>query len=116
MVLDDFEHRDAEQYENNRHQLLFNPTGSLFAIYGGIKEATINSVHHQAVKQTAPGFVVEARSKVDGVIEAISLPDPDRYVLGVQWHPEFQDPNDRTLLATEPLLDQFRRAMVKRRQ
>lgn len=47
---------------------------------------TINSTHHQAVKQVAPGFRAIAWAP-DGTIEAIqSNIHPD--VLGVQWHPE----------------------------
>ena len=45
----------------------------------------VNSIHHQAVKAPAPGFLAVAISE-DGVIEAIehmSLP-----IIGVQWHPE----------------------------
>jgi putative glutamine amidotransferase len=44
-------------------------------------------VHHQAIKDLAPGFVVEARSP-DGLIEAVRRPG-DSYVAAVQWHPEF---------------------------
>ena len=44
-----------------------------------------NSFHHQAVKEAAPGFIVNARSE-DGVIEGIEKPFYP--VLGVQWHPE----------------------------
>jgi putative glutamine amidotransferase len=46
----------------------------------------VNSRHHQAVKNTAPGFVVSAIAP-DGVIEAIEKPGT-RFCLGVQWHPE----------------------------
>lgn len=46
----------------------------------------VNSRHHQAVKQVAPGFVVSATAP-DGVIEAIEDPNA-RFCLGVQWHPE----------------------------
>ena len=46
----------------------------------------VNSRHHQAVKQTAAGFVVSATAP-DGVIEAIEDPAA-RFCLGVQWHPE----------------------------
>lgn len=46
----------------------------------------VNSFHHQAVKDVAPGFVVTARAP-DGVIETIEHPDRP-FVLGVQWHPE----------------------------
>ena len=46
----------------------------------------VNSRHHQAVKQLAPGFVASATAP-DGVIEAIERPDLP-YCVGVQWHPE----------------------------
>lgn len=46
-----------------------------------------NSIHHQAVRDVAPGFEVSARSD-DGVIEAIEAPGK-RFFLGVQWHPEY---------------------------
>jgi putative glutamine amidotransferase len=46
----------------------------------------VNSRHHQAVKQVAPGFKVSATAP-DGVIEAIEDPSA-RFCLGVQWHPE----------------------------
>jgi putative glutamine amidotransferase len=46
----------------------------------------VNSFHHQAVKQLAPGFIATAMSP-DGVVEAIEL-DSGGFVVGVQWHPE----------------------------
>ena len=46
----------------------------------------VNSRHHQAVKEVAPGFVATATAP-DGVIEAIEDPAA-RFCLGVQWHPE----------------------------
>jgi len=46
----------------------------------------VNSRHHQAVKDVAPGFRVSATAP-DGVIEAIEDPSV-RFCLGVQWHPE----------------------------
>lgn len=59
--------------------------GSLLAeVYG--TEFTVNSHHHQAVKDLAPGFRVTMRSADDGVVEAIeheTLP-----IFAVQWHPE----------------------------
>jgi putative glutamine amidotransferase len=46
----------------------------------------VNSRHHQAVKDLAPGFKVSATAP-DGVIEAIEDPAVP-FCLGVQWHPE----------------------------
>jgi putative glutamine amidotransferase len=46
----------------------------------------VNSRHHQAIKNLAPGFKVSATAP-DGVIEAIEDPG-QQFCLGVQWHPE----------------------------
>lgn len=46
----------------------------------------VNSRHHQAIKEVAPGFKVSATAP-DGIIEAIEDPQA-RFCLGVQWHPE----------------------------
>jgi putative glutamine amidotransferase len=46
----------------------------------------VNSIHHQAVNELAPGFKVLARAQ-DGVVEAIeTLEHP--FAVGVQFHPE----------------------------
>jgi putative glutamine amidotransferase len=46
----------------------------------------VNSRHHQAASQAAPGFSVSATAP-DGVIEAIERADA-RFCMAVQWHPE----------------------------
>jgi putative glutamine amidotransferase len=52
----------------------------------GSDSCAVNSRHHQAVKEVAPGFRVVATAP-DGIIEAIEDPQA-RFCLGVQWHPE----------------------------
>ena len=47
---------------------------------------SVNSRHHQAIKQLAAGFEVTATAP-DGVIKAIECPNAT-FCLGVQWHPE----------------------------
>jgi putative glutamine amidotransferase len=44
----------------------------------------VNSTHHQAVRD--PGRALISARSPDGVVEAIEV--ADRFVLGVQWHPE----------------------------
>jgi putative glutamine amidotransferase len=44
--------------------------------------------HHQAVHRLGRGLVVAARA-LDGLTEGVE--DPDRWYLGVQWHPEDSD-------------------------
>ena len=60
---------------------------SFLAGLTGAGELQVNSFHHQAVAQVAPGFVVDAVAE-DGLVEAIHLPEK-RFVLGLQWHPEY---------------------------
>ena len=51
------------------------------------REGRVNSFHHQAIREVADCFAVSALSGDDNVIEAVELPG-DRFVVGVQWHPE----------------------------
>ena len=71
------------------HAVRVNPGSRLAAALGPrsqLERCSVNSRHHQAVGDVAPGFVVSAVSP-DGVIEGIEKPDA-RFCLGVQWHPE----------------------------
>ncbi|MEW2415720.1 gamma-glutamyl-gamma-aminobutyrate hydrolase family protein [Streptomyces sp. NPDC046866] len=51
------------------------------------EEAEVPTYHHQAVDALGRGLVASAHA-ADGTVEAIELPDPGRWVVGVQWHPE----------------------------
>lgn len=53
----------------------------------GRTELTVNSFHHQAVRQLAPGLTATAWSP-DGLIEAVEGSDQAPWLLAVQWHPE----------------------------
>lgn len=46
----------------------------------------VNSFHHQAVKDVAPGFVATAEA-ADGIVEGIEG-ESRSFAVGVQWHPE----------------------------
>ena len=50
-------------------------------------EKRVNSFHHQAVEKLGEGLIASAYSLNDRVIEAVEMPG-ERFVLGVQWHPE----------------------------
>ncbi len=58
-------------------------------------QVSVNSMHHQAVRVIAPGFVINARAP-DGVIEGIEH-SSRRFALGVQWHPEELVPYHRPM-------------------
>jgi len=79
------------------HKVTIAP-GTLLHRITGIGEMAVNSAHHQAVKDAAPGLVVDAVAP-DGVIEGIEDPKR-RFVLGVQWHPEYRlSDGDRRIFA-----------------
>jgi len=47
----------------------------------------VNSHHHQAIETLGRELVATAWTS-DGLVEAVEDPRGDRFVLGVQWHPE----------------------------
>ena len=67
-----------------------------------------NSFHHQAVKDIAPGFIVNARAK-DGVIEGIEKTE-GAFTVAVQWHPEMMAETSLEMLT---LFQAFVRAVEK---
>ena len=101
-------HRDAAIYDRNFHNIDFVPGSQLAALYPALPSAKVNSVHHQAIKDLAPGFEIEARCSEDGVIEAIRRSDGagKSYVAAVQWHPEFHRADFGTL-DDAPILEDF---------
>lgn len=57
----------------------------------------INSYHHQAVDRLASGFTATMHTD-DGVIEAFEM-NSNRYVMGIQWHPEMMTQNNPIYLS-----------------
>jgi putative glutamine amidotransferase len=53
----------------------------------------VNSMHHQGVKRLGTGLVPCARA-ADGLVEAVESPN-GHFLVGVQWHPEVFDADDR---------------------
>lgn len=97
-VPDSLVHRDAAIYDQNFHSIDIAPDSRLAALYPDAGRVIVNSIHHQAIKDLAPGFRVEAVSSEDGLVEAIRRSDSGLpYLAAVQWHPEFHLPESRTL-------------------
>lgn len=70
----------------HRHALEVEP-GSLMERVYGEGEIRVNSLHHMAIDEVAPGFAVTARCP-DGVIEAIESTRDDWFAIGTQFHPQ----------------------------
>ena len=95
-------------YDSHRHPINFPKGSSLALMFPKHQEALVNSIHHQAVKELGRDITVEALSQ-DNIIEAIRY-QRARFVMGVQWHPEFHSAAGVDLLDCTPLLDNFLRA------
>lgn len=74
------------------HAIRIAPDGML-ARLSGQTDAMVNSLHHQGVDQLAPKLKAEAAA-LDGQIEAVSMPQAQGFLLGVQWHPEWRWADD----------------------
>ena len=108
-------HVDLERYDTLTHEVHFVPGSRLSDIYGYAPQR-VNSIHHQCVGELGKSLVIEARSPIDRVPEAIrhtAYP----FVLGVQWHPEFQMNGASTtsgVLDSGPLMMAFLKAALRR--
>lgn len=83
-------------HRGTTHPVVLEPGSRLQRIFG---EAgfEVNSWHHQAVDGSASGLGKNLRVAArgaDGVIEATETTDPQRFLIGVQWHPEKMLPGD----------------------
>jgi putative glutamine amidotransferase len=105
-------HQDTHRYDRLMHEVQFVAGSSLAQLYGDDRPHQVTSIHHQCVDRLGDGLEVEARSPVDGIVEAIRHRGPS-FVLGVQWHPEFHlTPGEETqgLLDSGPMMSAFLQA------
>lgn len=86
----------------HRHALVVEPGSLMDRVYGE-GEIRVNSMHHMAVDEVAPGFAVTARCP-DGVIEAIESTRDDWFALGTQFHPEAESASALDLRIFEEFL------------
>lgn len=79
------QHAIGKMRDDVSHTVVIADGNPLIELIG---EATlsVNSFHHQAVKEPGQGLEIIARAE-DGVIEALWSPSM-RFGIGVQWHPE----------------------------
>jgi len=101
-------HRDPGTYDQHFHDVDLVPGSRLARLYPGQERVRVNSIHHQGIKQLAPGFEIEAWSWPDCVPEAIRRsPHQGRgYIAATQWHPEFRAKSGAVMDDT-PILQDF---------
>ena len=85
-LADNLKHEQGLPLERNSHSIDVHGSSLLASIVSG-PGVKVNSHHHQAIRSVGTNLRVSATAP-DGVIECIEDERDDRFVLGVQWHPE----------------------------
>lgn len=80
------DHHMKPPYDRVSHTVSIYKDTPLYDILNE-EQIGVNSYHHQAVRDLSPAFQAMAVAE-DGLIEGIYMPSR-KFVLGVQWHPEF---------------------------
>jgi putative glutamine amidotransferase len=80
-------HEQGKPLARNSHSIEIEPESLLSRLITNKNGVRVNSHHHQAVGKVGKNLKSTAWAK-DGVIECIEDTREDRFVLGVQWHPE----------------------------
>jgi putative glutamine amidotransferase len=80
-------HSQSEPRHQATHSVKVMGEGTRLGRVLGALEVEVNSMHHQAIKRLGEGLR-EVAWAPDGIIEGVEMPGDDRFVLGVQWHPE----------------------------
>ena len=68
------------------HKVIVDKDSKLFNIFKD-KELMVNSLHNNTIEEVGDKFRVSIKS-FDGEIEGIEYIDDDRFMIGVQFHPE----------------------------
>ncbi|PBQ00395.1 gamma-glutamyl-gamma-aminobutyrate hydrolase family protein [Pseudomonas congelans] len=71
-----------------KHAVQVQPGGLLDSL-GLAPGFEVNSLHSQGIDRLASDLRAEALAP-DGLVEAVSMPGAPGFVLGVQWHPEWE--------------------------
>ena len=85
--------------------------GSWMAEWVDSDHTQVNSMHQQGIKRLADGLQAEARA-ADGLVEAFRGRRDDRFIYGVQWHPEWKVMENRFY---HNIFSAFKRACEQRR-
>lgn len=78
--------------DHTTHSVTLKPETLLHRVLnvGDTLDLEVNTFHHQAIKKVPPTLVPTAYAP-DGCLEGVEAPSK-RFVVGVQWHPEFLAP------------------------
>lgn len=98
----------STNYDQHTHAISIKEHSFLFHINDHQPDATVNSIHHQGVKELGKGLHPIAWDTEDELVEAFYFEGRTAgKVIGVQWHPEYNWNHQAALLSAEKLYDHF---------
>jgi putative glutamine amidotransferase len=106
-------HRQDAPGHEPTHTVTLAPQSRLAQVVGRLK-LPVNSFHHQAVERLGAGLHAVAWAP-DGTVEGIQGDDPDRLLLGVQWHAEGLVDRPEQLALFESLVEHAARGLALER-
>jgi putative glutamine amidotransferase len=104
-VAKSIQHEQGLPRDRTSHRVKISKAG-LVSELAQSETALVNSHHHQAIDEVGRNLVATAWAS-DGLIEAVEDNRPERFALGVQWHPELSWQNDDL---SQALFNRFIRA------
>jgi len=87
-------HRQQAPRWYGTHEVILDENSLAFAVFGA-RRISVNSYHHQSVRDPGDGLTVSGRS-LDGIAEVVE--GSRNFVLLLQWHPEAMWKHNRTFL------------------
>jgi putative glutamine amidotransferase len=79
-------HQQGKPFERNSHSIKVADNSRLSRLIT-TKVMQVNSHHHQAVREVGENLTATSHAN-DGIIESIEDIRHDKFIVGVQWHPE----------------------------
>ena len=96
-------HDRSDHWHGGVHTVKIEPDSQLAEAIGST-EVFVNSIHHQAVCEAAPGLRPVAWAD-DDTVEAVEVPG-SRHIVAVQWHPELMEDQPEQQGLFRQLVDQ----------
>lgn len=88
------QHNQLTQLYDVTHSVEITKHSILYKLFG--QSLLVNSAHHQSINKLGNGLFVTALAS-DGIVEGIELKG-DKFVVGVQWHPEMLLNNNSNMI------------------
>lgn len=105
-------HRQSEPWYARSHHVELESDSRLCSLLRE-PQLSINSFHHQGIKDLGRDLRVVGHAD-DGLIEAVEHEDRERWVIGVQWHPERHEAHTPDEDPDRKLLAAFHQAVLER--